>query len=113
MEKEVEEIRKLEQKVKNFNCLRLPGQGLSIHMGTSYLVNDLWRSIQALLTALSEKEGEIERLRQALGDIVDPISKFKRELKPGEQLDGMWCVRLSDNPHYLKGMAKDALEEAK
>lgn len=100
-EKEIEEIWKWFEQVSDEAMSR----GLPLN-------KEQWM-IKALLSLLSEKEGKIERLRQALGDIVDPIGKFKRELKPGEQLDGMWCVRLSDNPHYLKGMAKDALEEPK
>lgn len=38
----------LEKRVQQFNSLSLPGQPMGMHMGTSYLVNDLWREIQRL-----------------------------------------------------------------
>lgn len=34
----------LAERVEQFNCMELPGQPMMMHMGTSYLVNDLWRS---------------------------------------------------------------------
>ena len=36
----------LKKRVDDFNSLRLPGQPFGMHMGTSYLVNDLWKEIQ-------------------------------------------------------------------
>jgi hypothetical protein len=38
----------LEKRVKQFNTLSLPGQSMSMHMGTLYLVNDLWREVERL-----------------------------------------------------------------
>lgn len=38
----------LEERVHKFNSLSLPGQPMGMHMGTSYLVNDLWREVQRL-----------------------------------------------------------------
>lgn len=38
----------LQSRVELFNTLQLPGQGMSMHMGTSYLVNDLWRTVERL-----------------------------------------------------------------
>jgi len=49
----------LKERVDQFNTLRLPGQGWLIHMGTSRLINDLWR--------------EIERLRQENQDLLEDI----------------------------------------
>lgn len=40
----------LEKRVQQFNSLSLPGQGMAMHMGTSYLVNDLFREVQRLRT---------------------------------------------------------------
>lgn len=36
----------LEERVVAFQSLSLPGQPMAMHMGTSYLVNDLWREVQ-------------------------------------------------------------------
>lgn len=44
----MDELDELEERVKKFNSLQLPGQPMSMHMGTSYLVNDLWREVQRL-----------------------------------------------------------------
>lgn len=38
----------LEERVNQFNTMSLPGQPMGMHMGTSYLVNDLWREIRTL-----------------------------------------------------------------
>ena len=38
----------LEERVYKFNSLSLPGQPMGTHMGTSYLVNDLWREVKRL-----------------------------------------------------------------
>ena len=38
----------LEERVRQFKSLQLPGQPMAMHMGTSYLVNDLWNEIKSL-----------------------------------------------------------------
>jgi hypothetical protein len=38
----------LEKRVQQFNSLSLPGQGMAMHIDTSYLVNDLLREVQRL-----------------------------------------------------------------
>lgn len=50
----------LEERVRMFHALELPGQPQGMHMGTSYLVNDLWREVQRL-QALVAKPGEEDR----------------------------------------------------
>jgi hypothetical protein len=42
----------LEDRVNKFNALELPGQPKMMHMGTSYLVNDLWREVKQLTERL-------------------------------------------------------------
>lgn len=42
------EADKLQERVEKFSALELPGQPPVMHMGTSYLVNDLWREVQRL-----------------------------------------------------------------
>jgi len=36
----------LRDRVEKFNMLQLPGQPQGMHMGTSYLIGDLWRMLQ-------------------------------------------------------------------
>lgn len=51
----------LEERVNQFNCLELPGQPMGMHMGTSYLVNDLWREVKRLRTL----QADIEKIEDA------------------------------------------------
>ena len=49
----------LEERLNQFRRLELPGQMPMMHMGTSYLVEDLWREIldlRAKLTAAKFQE---------------------------------------------------------
>lgn len=53
----------LDERVQMFNSLRLPGQGISMHMGTSYLVNDLWRALTTEREAHEATKRELANLR--------------------------------------------------
>ena len=44
----------LETRVQQFMRLELPGQPMMMHMGTSYLVQDLWREVRNLREKLNE-----------------------------------------------------------
>ncbi len=44
----------LEQRVRQFETLSLPGQSPMMHMGTAYLVSDLWREVRQLRALHSE-----------------------------------------------------------
>jgi len=44
----------LQERVVKYNTLKLPGQPIGIHMGTSYLINDLWREVQRLRKELAQ-----------------------------------------------------------
>jgi hypothetical protein len=43
----------LKERVEQFNRGTLPGQPISVHMGITYLVNDLWREVLRLREDLS------------------------------------------------------------
>lgn len=47
----------LETRVHQFKRMELPGQKPMMHMGTAYLVGDLWREVQRLREALQEITG--------------------------------------------------------
>ena len=49
----------LKKRVEQFHCLQLPGQPMAMHMGTSYLVNDLVAEIERLEEPLLKARGEI------------------------------------------------------
>ena len=44
-------IDELNKRIEQFNSLSLPGQPMAMHMGTSYLINDLWKKILSLRAA--------------------------------------------------------------
>jgi hypothetical protein len=48
-------IKELEKRVEQFRTLSLPGQPMSLHMGTSYLVSDLWAKVKELSDTRAEK----------------------------------------------------------
>lgn len=63
----------LKERVQQFQTLRLPGQGMSMHMGTSYLVSDLWREVTKLRAENeghkiieAQQEAKLEEARQLL-----------------------------------------------
>lgn len=43
---QAERMEDLKLRVQQFQLLDLPGQPQGMHMGTSYLVRDLWRELQ-------------------------------------------------------------------
>ena len=46
---EAERLKDLEERVFQFNSLQLPGQPMGMHMGTSYLISDLWATLRKLI----------------------------------------------------------------
>ena len=60
---------------------------------------------------IEEAANEIERLRAALEDISNPIAAIQaRAKRDGMLVNGSMAVMLCDDPHYLRGIAKKALE---
>jgi hypothetical protein len=57
-----------------------------------------------------ELRSRVAELEGALRAIADPISYMRSRLKKGEQLDGMWAVKLSEDAAFLKDIARKALE---
>lgn len=58
---------------------------------------------------IEDLRAENKRLRQALRDIADPMSKWRRELRADERLDGSMCIVLLDDPETYKDMERRAL----
>jgi len=73
-------------------------------------MNDVWRAALAELPEFAtDASAELERLRQALRDIADPIAAWQRDLRPGYTLDGGMCVRMANDPETYRRMAREAL----
>ena len=68
----------LEERVNLFNQMALPGQPLGMHMGTSYLVNDLMR--------------EIQELREALKPFAEIAKELSPQLPDDEKNTFAWAV---------------------
>jgi len=51
---EEERFEDLLERTNAFQMLQLPGQPQGMHMGTAYLINDLWRTVSALKKQLEE-----------------------------------------------------------
>lgn len=71
----------LDKKVQQFKELALPGQPQSMHMGTSYLVDDLWHELQGLRASAAGMLLELKRLQAGIGhgpfaDVGDFHQKF-------------------------------------
>ncbi|MDO8604361.1 MAG: hypothetical protein Q7K40_03110 [bacterium] len=48
---------------------------------------------------------------QALDDIADPITALKRNLKPGESLNGPTAINLKNSPDHLRNIATTAIKQ--
>ncbi|MEW8120045.1 MAG: hypothetical protein AB2792_23030 [Candidatus Thiodiazotropha sp.] len=74
----------LETRVRKFNCMELPGQPLGMHMGTSYLVNDLWREVQKLKEeSPSDPAGYddlVKKLQQRVVALTIELSRHKEAI---------------------------------
>ena len=59
--------------------------------------------------ACVEAADEIERLRTALGDIINPIGAMQRDLEEGYDLNGAMAVAMANDPEHYKRIARAAL----
>jgi hypothetical protein len=58
----------LDERVLDFQLMRLPGQPMAMHMGTSYLVNDLHAEVKRLRTELADAQSHIVKLQEVWED---------------------------------------------
>ena len=89
---------------------RTADRGKAIEHDRSADVARTWReALAALPEPTADASAEVERLRQALRDIADPIAAWQRDLQPGYTLDGGMCVHMANDPETYKRMAREAL----
>ena len=55
-------------------------------------------------------EQKVERLKQCLQDIIDPVAALRRDLPDGYKLNGGMVVHLLNDPATYKDIAKRGLE---
>jgi len=54
-------------------------------------------------------QSEVQRLRDALEEIADPIKFMRARLEDGEQLNGVYAIQMAESGNYLREIAKRAL----
>lgn len=69
------------------------------------------KDLSKLRKLLSQQplQGNADVLVKALERISHPIMHLRTDLKEGEQLNGQYAMQLSNDPEYLKGIAREAL----
>jgi hypothetical protein len=65
--------------------------------------------VDKALDQLAACRARIAELEAALRKIADPIAWLKASLEPGQQIDGGGAYALSNDPTWLKKVARDAL----
>lgn len=50
-----EKLEDLKNRVNSYMMLQLPGQPMAAHMGTTYLINDLWDTVDRLSNELKRR----------------------------------------------------------
>ncbi|TBG78573.1 hypothetical protein ELG76_03945 [Rhizobium leguminosarum] len=75
------------------------------------LVENQGRLIEQSNAVVTAQMEELSRLRAALREILDPISGMRARMNvaDGEALNGPMAIGLSNNPNYLKEIARAAL----
>lgn len=103
----------LKERVEQFSMLQLPGQPMAMHMGTSYLVNDLWRRVQELEADSAMLDALLERVRQ----MREPLKAALRTARPvGEappNVEVYWRTGADEVAALLAMLdARDEIDEA-
>jgi hypothetical protein len=68
---ELARCKDFETRVDQFHALELPGQPIGMHMGTMYLISDLWKAYRALIDALEKAQGENDMLVSVMADLAE------------------------------------------
>lgn len=79
-------IDNLDERVTAFRCFGLPGQPMASHMGTTYLVNDLWNEVIKQQEEIASLTAEIDNIKQVefprrLSTATKPIIAERDELR--------------------------------
>lgn len=70
----------LEERVLAFSQRRMPGQPQFVHLGTSYLVNDLWHEVQKLRLDVIKHRSD-----KPIAEVLDEVDRaFSQMGLPGQ-----------------------------
>lgn len=67
----------LSERVEQFRCLELPGQPMSMHMGTSYLISDLWKEVERVTAERDALLSDAQDLALMIGRLVTALRKAR------------------------------------
>lgn len=79
--------------------------------GSLRSIRSLEDNIQSLQSTIEKKDEEIERLKDALDHIANPVKWTTNNLPPGHVIDGAGLVDVLERPSYYQAIARDALKE--
>jgi len=78
----------LDERVEQFIMMKLPGQPIAMHMGTSYLVNDLHKEVKRLraeveseMNRATQAEARAQQYRKSLHDLVREAQAYETRSK--------------------------------
>lgn len=80
------------------------------HLATR-VTAQVWSDLLAAAPAqpAAHDQGEVQRLREALEEIADPIKFMRARLEDGEQLNGVYAIQMAESGSYLREIAKRAI----
>lgn len=103
----------LEQRIEQYQCFELPGQPMTAHMGTSYLINDLWKEVNRLRAELGALRAHLRqhiRMYRVDDQEYDPDAKADRIMQ-GLLGASAHAIEQVDADETLMQQALDALHE--
>ena len=71
----------LKERVDQFRTMSLPGQSMGMHMGTAYLVADLWTTIESKNAMLEAKEKTIAGMEEDIEEMDQRIKELEDEIE--------------------------------
>lgn len=81
-------VETLKDRVLQFQMMELPGQPQMMHMGTSYLVHDLWQEVKRLE---AERAEMLEALRDAY-PVLDMMAVTDSDPRYKKNADGVKAI---------------------
>jgi len=84
----------LNERMQQFNRRELPGQPRGMHMGTAYLINDLWTEVQRLQAALDAANAERDAARNQMLDMAGEYNAMEAALNAANDLSHARAVEI-------------------
>jgi hypothetical protein len=88
----------LSERVEQFRCLELPGQPMSMHMGTSYLISDLWKEVERLTSEVARLHVSNEHIAAGAAAADEDVVRLTAERDALLADAERWRMFLSTRP---------------